>query len=378
MAAFKLPIIDLTSPDSAHDIVAAAREYGFFFVRNTSSSADDLAQGDIDQIFNISKGFFQLPVERKEEVAINSIESGSNRGWLAMERETLDPQHQKRGDLKEAFNISEYRSGHANQPLGPLSPHEAYVGEFASKCHGLCRRILELFAIGLQIPTSSGGPSYFLPPHDPTTGPSGSILRLLYYPPLSAAPSNPPATDDVRAGAHSDYGSLTLLFQRPGESGLEIQLKDGSWMPVPSDPLGLTSGNPSSNLSTVISPSQRPEGNDGEDSAAHGSSPGCNAILINVGDLLSFWTNGLLRSAVHRVVLPAEASHDRYSIAYFCHPVDSAELRAVPSELVGEYRGDERDRQGFAERVGEKAVTAKEHLERRLRETYGSGKEEGK
>ena len=57
-------------------------------------------------------------------------------------------------------------------------------------------------------------------------------------------------------------------------------------------------------------------------------------ILINVGDLLSYWTNGILKSTVHRVVFPHGSGEDRYSIAYFCHPVDETPLIAVPSELV--------------------------------------------
>ncbi len=86
-------------------------------------------------------------------------------------------------------------------------------------------------------------------------------------------------------------------------------------------------------------------------------------ILVNVGDLLDYWTNGLLKSTVHRVVLPGGGKEDRYSIAYFCHPADDTELVRVPSALTDRRRrkdGRPRNSQGVV-----KAMTAAEHLESR-------------
>jgi isopenicillin N synthase-like dioxygenase len=86
---------------------------------------------------------------------------------------------------------------------------------------------------------------------------------------------------------------------------------------------------------------------------------------VNIGDVLNYWTNGLLRSTVHRVVFPAGESADRYSIAYFAHPVGSAVLEPVPSERVrrtGLEAGERRE--------GEGAMTADEHLMGRLKATY--------
>lgn len=102
-------------------------------------------------------------------------------------------------------------------------------------------------------------------------------------------------------------------------------------------------------------------------------------ILVNIGDVLSYWTNGLLRSTVHRVIVPkdSKAGEDRYSIAYFCHPLDEAELVAVPSEAVKNFDGGEKElrRVGGGRLPGEegKVLTAKEHLDRRLGATYGLG-----
>lgn len=94
------------------------------------------------------------------------------------------------------------------------------------------------------------------------------------------------------------------------------------------------------------------------------------SILVNIGDLLAYWTNGLLKSTVHRVIFPKDAKRggeDRYSIAYFCHPLDSAELVPVPSKLVEQQKGGV---QG-AGKDG-KTLTAKDHLLERLAATYGA------
>jgi isopenicillin N synthase-like dioxygenase len=67
---------------------------------------------------------------------------------------------------------------------------------------------------------------------------------------------------------------------------------------------------------------------------------------------------------VHRVIFPKEGKkggEDRYSIAYFCHPLDEAELVAVPSPMV-EKEG--KDKEG-------KVLTARDHLNERLAATYG-------
>lgn len=202
---------------------------------------------------------------------------------------------------------------------------------------------------------------FFTTRHDPSTGPTGSILRYLYYPSIfSPATASYKHDKDVRAGAHSDYGSITLLFQRPGQPGLEILTPEGSWAPVP------------------IIPGNQPE--------AFPFPP----ILVNIGDLLSYWTDGLLKSTVHRVVFPLEEQRspnprDRYTLVYFCHPVDTTELVPVPSGIVAAHRegsgglmGD--GAVGFGGgagslEAGKRPMTAAEHLESRLAATYGFTKE---
>lgn len=190
---------------------------------------------------------------------------------------------------------------------------------------------------------------FFSSAHFTYPGASGTILRFLRYPP---ADSTAHAGDDVRAGAHSDYGSITLLFRLKGQAGLEILKKDGTtWAPVPVCPPG-TDADPSP------------------------------PILVNIGDLLSYWTNGLFRSTVHRVVFPTDgaagggvagesSAGPRYSIAFFCHPIGETRLEAVPSERVKKYVsvGETPDANPYAER---KVMTADEHLFMRLKASYGT------
>ena len=94
-------------------------------------------------------------------------------------------------------------------------------------------------------------------------------------------------------------------------------------------------------------------------------------ILVNVGDLMQFWTKGLLKSTVHRVVFPEGEGRDRYSIAYFCHPLDQVRIEDVPSEVVRERGASE----GAGGEGGE-IITAKGYLQKRLAETYNWGKEQ--
>ena len=161
---------------------------------------------------------------------------------------------------------------------------------------------------------------------------------------------------DIRAGAHSDYGkflsvssvnsqrltevtgSLTLLFQRAGQPGLEVLSPTESWSAVPVYPPG---------------------------TEADAFPP----ILVNIGDLMEFWTAGVLKSTVHRVVFPRGESEDRYSIAYFCHPLDEVEIEAVPSEMIKTRTETKKQQNG-------EIITADGYLKKRLAESYGWGKEQ--
>ncbi|KAJ5636148.1 uncharacterized protein N7484_009461 [Penicillium longicatenatum] len=350
-APIELPVIDISNP---HDpavgkaMLDAAAKYGFLYV---NSKGTDFSVADVDHGFELSKKFFASPAAEKETCRITP----NNRGWSGMHTETLDPEHQRTGDFKEAMNFGDFKDGKAQQPLpASLAPHESEIHGFAELCNKTCTRILTLLSLGLEMPED-----FFTTRHDPSIGPTGSILRYLYYPSIfSPATASYKHDKDVRAGAHSDYGSITLLFQRPGQPGLEIFTPEGTWAPVPIIP--------------------------GDNADAYPFPP----ILVNIGDLLSYWTDGLLKSTVHRVVFPLAEQRspnpqDRYTLVYFCHPVDTTELVPVPSEVVKAHRAKVGGVGvvGFGGGAGslepgKRPLTAQEHLESRLAATYGFTKDE--
>ncbi|MCJ1403726.1 hypothetical protein MMC11_006949 [Xylographa trunciseda] len=332
-----IPVIDISrsTEQTGYELVDAAVQYGFVFVKSSGLGLDVHA---VNQMFDISRKFFQSPREEKQKYGMQK----NNRGWTAMHEEVLDPETDDRGDPKEGFNFGEFENGKAHQPLPPdLQAHEAQLSRFSKLCRELAMKLLELFAIGLKIDPAEGGANWFSSRHEKSKGPSGTILRILYYPSSTTTPSRSP----IRAGAHSDYGSLTLLFRLPGQPGLEILDPSQNWVSVPVLPPG-TEDDP------------------------------FPPILVNIGDLLSYWTGGLLKSTVHRVVGPSTGvggegnrgmMEDRYSIAYFFHPCTDTELVSVPSERV---------RERMKGREQGKTVTAIEHLNGRLAATYGWGTEE--
>ena len=176
---------------------------------------------------------------------------------------------------------------------------------------------------------------------------------MLRYPAVDTIGSGVDKSTDIRAGAHSDFGkssipslsihwdlpisigSLPLLFQRDSQPGLQVLTQDSTWSSVPVRPPGTN-----------------------DDSFP--------PILVNIGDLMQFWTGRLLKSTVHRVIFPEGESQDRYSIAFFCHPLDHVEIEPVPSSMV-QKRHDDTDTS--AERW-----TSERYLQKRLAETYDLAK----
>ena len=198
-------------------------------------------------------------------------------------------------------------------------------------------RILKILAIGLEIEDTEEckGEDWFASRYAPEKE-SGTTFRFLHYP---GQKSELPE-EVVRAGAHTDYGSMTLLFQQEGEEGLQIYSPVAKkWQPVPF--VG---------ADTKKFPGAAPP------------------IVVNIADQLSYWTAGLLKLTIHRVVFPPEVQEsgkDRYSIVFFSHPNNDTQLEPVPSPLVRSIGGR------GANKAGAKVITARGHLDKRLASTYG-------
>ncbi len=289
-ATVDIPVIDFSpflkdDPDGKQDVAQAiyraCHEVGFLYLKHHG-----VPHGAIAQAFDQSKQFFALPLEEKLTVAWAN--EASNRGYVGVERERLD--ETKPGDLKEAFNVGrevspdEVTAGNQSLVLNQWpegrDAFKAAITHFFDGCAEAAERVFRAFAIALQMPET-----YLVDKHQSR----GYTLRLLHYPPMNTIPK----PGQIRAGAHSDYGTLTLLFQ-DDVGGLEVQLASGDWIAAPSIP---------------------------------------DAILINTGDLTQRWSNDVFRSTKHRVGLPnpEKAGCDRYSIAFFCQPDADADIVCFPS-----------------------------------------------
>jgi isopenicillin N synthase-like dioxygenase len=146
----------------------------------------------------------------------------------------------------------------------------------------LSQTIEEIFARALDLPLD-----FFRPSTDRQIG----ALRIIRYPPTEAAP----LPGQWRAGAHTDYGTFTVLLSENCPGGLQVHTREGNWIDV--------------------------------------STP-ADAFVINSGDLMMRWTNDRFVSNPHRVAVPpaeAGASADRLSLVFFHHPNYDAEITCIPT-----------------------------------------------
>lgn len=278
------------------DLGHACRETGFFLLEG-HGVPDHL----VAEVFEMGDAFFALPVAEKRTLDIRA--NPHNRGWAAEGSEALD---EKSGvmDRKEAFNVGydltpddprvvagEMFRGVNVWPEVPgfretmLSYYEAVLN--------LGRALHKAFEqdLGLE-------PGYFAPHF---TEPMAT-LRVLSY---------PAGTEGIGAGAHTDYGSITLLMT-DGVAGLQVKPRGGDWTEVPHVP---------------------------------------GAFVVNIGDCLMRWSNDIYVSTPHRVLPPARS---RRSIAFFMDPNPDSVVAALPGTGEAKYP----------------AITGADYLRSRLDATY--------
>ncbi|KAL6248511.1 hypothetical protein RBB50_004766 [Rhinocladiella similis] len=347
-----LPLFDISheTPELGKALVDAAAKWGFLWIAGSPDAENrddkggyDLDEDLVDHVFEISRAFF-LKASTAEK---NQCRIKDNRGFVGMHVESLDPSKHQRGDFKQAFNLAEPdpSTGKWRQRIpSAFQKNDQVLRDFHTRCRSMSTRILRLIAVGLDMEDVD----WLVRFHDKAPQTS----RFLHYPMLPHNSDYNPEVD-IRAGAHSDYGSLTLLFTRPGQPGLEILSSDGeTWASVPVFPANYHS--------RTFPP-----------------------IVVNIGDLLSFWTNGHLRSTVHRVVVPSptprrsDINSDRFSIAIFVQPADDTVLVPMPSRLVEERKSSCKGKVvghggGVADSETLSTLTAGQHLNSRLAATYGS------
>jgi len=276
-----IPTIDLREPSEvvARKLDAACSEIGFMQI--VGHGLDPLVEREA---WTTATDFFALDNEAKMAVAIPEGDAYGY-GPFQVERLAASRGESSPPDLKETFSIGPFIDADEMQEIISLDPAAAFayspnrwpteLSEMATVMNAyydelarLCERLLSLMAIGLGMSGDT-----FTASIDHHT----SALRLLHYPHIG---SNDVAPGQLRAGAHSDYGTLTLLRQDDAPGGLEVRGADGRWHAVPAE--------------------------DG-------------AYVVNIGDALERWTAGRWRSTLHRVQIPSASSgsNQRQSIAFF-------------------------------------------------------------
>ncbi len=294
-----IPIIDLADPRGQQAIAASigqtCRETGFFLV--TGHGADTKA---VEAGWRAARAFFDRPLDEKLSAAMPY--PGYPYGYSPVKGETLAASlgTAKPADLKETFSFGP--SAFRRLDHKPADDAEAFVFsanpwpfegdafrravmDYYRAMSELSGRIMRLFALALDLDEG-----YF----DRFIDKEASALRLLNYPEVD----EPPAEGQLRAGAHSDYGSLTILRQEDSPGGLEVMGLDGAWIKVP---------------------------------AIEGS------FVINIGDLMQRWTNDRWKSTLHRVAVPPPSPGRptrRQSIAFFHQPNWDASIACIETCLA--------------------------------------------
>ena len=256
------------------------RDTGFLVLTGHGVS-EELIEG----VWTKTGAFFDQPLEVKAQV--KAPEPGYPYGYLGPNSEALarSKGEDTPPDLKESFN-----GGPQAVPEGVTDPEAlsfCYVPTIWPEVEGfrdawtvyyaamedLAARAMVAFAAALKLPED-----FFEPFIDEPI----SALRALNYPATGAVALE----KQQRAGAHTDYGSLTILLPQPGSQGLQIQTPVGEWVDVPA-----------------------PEG----------------AFVVNIGDLMARWTADRWVSTLHRVVVrPHQPA--RKSLAFFHQPNWDAEI----------------------------------------------------
>ncbi|KAI4176407.1 MAG: hypothetical protein LQ343_001147 [Gyalolechia ehrenbergii] len=275
----KDPSSFFTSKNEQQKLFAALRDVGFVYLQN---HAIPLAAQQL--LFQHAQRFFALP--ESEKAKIETGESKAFHGWFSPQRTSGD---NSRSDQKEAFDI-----GDDNDPTRPNQWPADWpeirtdMVSFFEQCHQVHLELLS--ALAEHVGLTAG---FFLP----YVQAKDHFFRVLYYPETTGESFR----HRFRASPHTDYGTLTLLFN-DSQGGLQVRNRAGDFVDAPHLP---------------------------------------GAAIVNVGDLLSRWFNDTLKSTEHRVIEPSTFNKSgseipdvipaRYSIAWFGHPNRDALIEPIAS-----------------------------------------------
>lgn len=303
MALQYVPIIDLDPYFSgtadgkaivASSVNQACRDIGFLVI-----TRHQIPSELIERVSRLTRQFFNLPMSEKRKA--NRPRPDMVRGYSAIAEESLSYSMEEAapGDLKESFSIgplnvpddpyySEERAGpHFAPNVWPANLPElkqAY-SEYFDAMGDLSRTLMRIFALALKLPED-----FF----DDKIDKHISMFRSLRYPHLKDGIE----AGQLRAGAHTDYGSLTIVKPDGALGGLQVRNREGHWVDVPYVEDG---------------------------------------FVVNIGDLMMQWTNDQWISTLHRVVNPPEdapGDQQRQSLVFFHQPNYDVMVECLPSCLA--------------------------------------------
>ena len=252
------------------------KQFGFVTVEG-----HPVDQALIRRVYDMWKEFFALPADTKQKYA---KVAGGARGYTPFGTEHA--KDSKVADLKEFW--------HTGQTLPEGHPFRAEYADniWPAEVENLEQDCIKLFGqlqeLGYLLMGALG--EYFGPEYKQAFADSikdgNHILRTIHYPPLQ--PHHDPQA--VRAAAHEDINMITILCEATS-SGLELLTRDGEWLGI---------------------------------DALEGQ------LVVDAGDMLSRWTNGVIPSTTHRVVNPAGENKERYSMPFFVHPYSAFNIECLP------------------------------------------------
>ena len=251
-----IPVIDFQSKTVLEEIREAYTTVGFAVFQHALSDKD---QSTMKSWWNLMQGFFEQDQETKNKY---SYQAENNLGYSIVGAENVDPTAPK--DMKESFNYNNSRMPEELWPTG-INGFKATALQTIDIADKLTLNILEKFDTILDSDTTLV--DAHIKPYNTT--------RVIHYPAMK-----PTLDRQMRIGEHSDYGTITLLWQIDSVPGLEVEDLNGTWHAVPYV---------------------------------------WNGVVVNIGDLLQRWTNDYFKSTRHRV----ENSHchvPRYSMPHFVDP----------------------------------------------------------
>ncbi len=274
----------------AAQLDAACRKIGFLVVQGHGVDPALIAE-----MHRISKAYFDLPFWEKMRF---KMPPDRYRGYTPYGAESLSYSLDEAlpPDLKESFSMGpfdhafdEYHFGAAGtryfapnfwpaQPAAMQKVWETYYAEMDR----LARDLMRIFAVALGLKED-----WFADKIDRHI----TNFSVIHYP---GQENTTPKAGQSRAGAHTDYGSLTIVQTDTDVGGLEVQTRDGKWSAVPWIP---------------------------------------DTFAINLGDLMSDWTNDQWVSTLHRVANPPrdKAHVSKTSLLFFHQPNYDAVIECIPT-----------------------------------------------